>query len=55
MLTFADIFEALADSFGSAVAVVCGDSEMSWAEDDDKADRVDARSLFDVAFGRSVA
>ncbi len=40
MLTFADIFEAHADSFGSAPAIACGDREMTWAEYDDAAARL---------------
>jgi len=40
LLTFANIFEAHADTFGDATAIVCGDREVSWTEYDDLAARL---------------
>lgn len=40
MLTFADIFEAHADSFGSAPAIAYGDREITWSQYDDSAARI---------------
>jgi acyl-CoA synthetase (AMP-forming)/AMP-acid ligase II len=40
MLTFADIFEAHADTFGSATAIACGEREISWLQYDDLAARL---------------
>ncbi len=42
MLTFADIFEAHADAFGSAPAIAYGDRELTWSEYDDAAARLAA-------------
>lgn len=40
MLTFADIFEAHADAFGSLPAVAQGDRELTWSEYDESAARL---------------
>ncbi|MFM7871817.1 MAG: AMP-binding protein [Actinomycetota bacterium] len=40
MLTFADIFEAHADSMPQAVAISCGDRDVTWGDYDDSAARL---------------
>ena len=40
LLTFANIFEAHADTFGDATAIACGNREVTWAEYDDVASRL---------------
>ena len=42
MLTYANIFEAHADEFPDAVAIACGDVEVTWSQYDEHAARLAA-------------